>query len=358
MDIVVLLDGTWNDRNDNTNVRQIFDRLEADSRSGEKYRCHYVPGVGTKWNERLRGGVLGFGLDDNIRDGYRFIAKHYRSEEDRIFLIGYSRGAFTARSLAGMIAKCGIVDPKHVSDKELFERYRDGDPTKGLNEMRQNRALATTAADRLLLEKSQLARIRFVGVFDTVGSLGIPGTVGRLLSRSRYKFHDTGLSGLVDHAYHAVAIDERRKQFAPTLWTGVPKPMPGHTTVLEQRWFVGAHGNVGGGGTKNPDANNPLAAVTREWMVDRAADAGLAISAGTPSALAWQGRFGDSYKDGFWGFLGKLPGNKPFVRPVRKTVKEILDKSVLRRWGWGNPCYRPANENLERWVTEINSIKS
>lgn len=353
MDIIVLLDGTWNDRNDNTNVRQIYDRLKADGRCGKQYLCHYVPGVGTKPLERLRGGIFGLGLDDNIRNGYRFIAEHHRSEEDRIFLIGYSRGAFTARSLAGMIAKCGIVGPKHFSDKELFERYRD-ENVPGLHDMQQKWKPARSEADKLLLAASRLARIRFIGVFDTVGSLGIPGTVGRWLSRNRYKFHDTKLSGLVDYAYHAIAIDERRKQFEPTLWTGVPKPIPGHTTVLDQRWFIGAHGNVGGGGTKNPDANNPLAAITREWILDRAANAGLAVRSTAPSAIAWQGGFGDSYKDGFWGFLGKLPGNKPFVRPVRDSVEENLDKSVLRRWGWGNPGYRPANKNLETWVKEIN----
>jgi uncharacterized protein (DUF2235 family) len=351
MDIVVLLDGTWNDLEENTNVCQIYHRLEKSDQNGRKYLCHYVAGVGTRRFERLRGGVLGFGLDDKIRQGYRFVAEKHRAEEDRIFLIGYSRGAFTARSLAGMIAKCGIVDPVHFSDKELFARYRDTS-APGLREMQRDRTLARTRADQKLLATARLVRIRFVGVFDTVGSLGIPGTVGRFLSRRRYEFHDLNLSGLVDHAVHAVAIDERRAQFAPTLWTGVPVPVPPHTTQVEQRWFAGGHGNVGGGGTDKPETDNPLAVLTREWMVDRAAAAGLAVPGGHPPDSAWRGRVDDSYSTGFWRLL---PGSAPHLRPVRTAVGEALDESVMRRWGWGSPPYRPENRNLRDWVRQRSS---
>ncbi|MFI7680925.1 DUF2235 domain-containing protein [Actinophytocola sp. NPDC049390] len=346
MDIVVLLDGTWNDLAVNTNVCQIYRRLGD---AGDGYRCGYIEGVGSKRFERLRGGITGYGLDDNIREGYRFVAKHYRSDDDRIFLIGYSRGAFTARSLAGMIAKCGIVDPSRISDKELFERYRDSS-AMGLREMRKNPGLAVTALDKKVLAESRLARIRFVGVFDTVGSLGIPTTLGRWLTRRRYEFHDTKLSGLVDYAYHAIAIDERRKQFAPTLWTEIPKPIPGHPTTVEQRWFVGVHGSVGGGGTDQPDERNPLSALTREWIVEGAAKAGLAITSASTPAFAWRGAFTDSRR-GFWRILGSLPGNGAYLRPVRTTtVAETLDESVRHRWRWGAPPYQPKNPNLAEWV--------
>jgi uncharacterized protein (DUF2235 family) len=354
MDIVVMLDGTWNDPGQNTNVCQIHNRLEDDNHPG--YRCHYVAGVGVRKFERLRGGILGFGLDQNIREGYRFVAANHRCDEDRIFLIGYSRGAFTARSLAGMITKCGVVDPSVVSDDELFERYRDT-RAPGLRELREDPSLARTPVDEKLLEHSRLVRIRFVGVFDTVGSLGIPGTVGRWLSRRRYAFHDTNLSGLVDHAYHAVALDERRKQFAPTLWTDVPEPIPGHPTVVEQRWFVGAHGDVGGGGTGSPEVDNPLSVLAREWLVERAAEAGLAITAEKPAATAWQGRCSDSCRTGVWRYLRWVPGNKPYVRPVRTGVGEKLDDSVLRRWGWGTPPYGPENDSLGDWVRGLTTAR-
>jgi uncharacterized protein (DUF2235 family) len=355
MDLVVLLDGTWNDLNENTNICQIYKRLEAGNGNGKKYRCHYVAGVGTGRFDRLRGGIFGLGLDDNIREGYRFLAENWRSEEDRIFLIGYSRGAFTARSLAGMITKCGLVAPSSIPDKDMFERYRDTD-APGLREMRQDPMIARSPEDRKVLEKSRLARIRFIGVFDTVGSLGIPGTLGRWLSRRRYEFHDTKLSGLVDYACHLIAIDERRKQFAPTLWTGVPKPTPEHTTVVEQRWFLGAHGDVGGGGTDEPEKDRPLAVLTREWLIDRAAEAGLDIVSEEPPAAAWQGPLTDS-RTGFWRFLGMLPGNDPHLRSVRTSVEEHLDASVLRRWGWGRPPYGPRNPNLDDWVRQLSEAR-
>lgn len=356
MDIVVLLDGTWNDSDENTNVCQIYHRLTDGPGNGKRYRCHYVAGVGTRRFERLRGGILGLGLDERIREGYRHLAAEHRGEEDRIFLIGYSRGAFTARSLAGMIAKCGICDPAHVSDEELFARYRDtGAP--GLREMRQDRTLVRTRLDEKVLAHSRLVRIRFIGVFDTVGSLGVPGTVGRLLSRRRYQFHDTGLSGLVDYAYHAVAIDERRRQFAPTLWTDVPTPVPGHSTVLAQRWFAGAHGNVGGGGTDRPEVDNPLAVLAREWIVDGAARAGLAVTTTEPPSTAWQGGCGDPDRTGIWRFLRRLPGNGPHLRPVRTSTREELSESVLRRWGWGTPPYGPENPNLRDWVGQLTSAR-
>ncbi|GAB3451497.1 DUF2235 domain-containing protein [Actinophytocola sediminis] len=354
MDLVVLLDGTWNDLNENTNVSQIYERLMAGDGNDREYRCHYVAGVGTGRFDRLRGGMFGFGLDDNIREGYRFIAQNWQSSADRIFLIGYSRGAFTARSLAGMITKCGIVDPSTISDNELFTRYRDTD-SSGLREMRIDQSLAGTPLDRKVLAEAQLARIRFIGVFDTVGSLGIPGTLGRWLSRRRYQFHDTELSGLVDHACHLIAIDERRKQFAPTLWTGVPKPVPGHPTVVEQRWFVGAHGDVGGGGTDSPESDKPLSVLAREWLVERAAQAGLPIVPGALPDVAWQGVCSDPAATWFWRLLARLPGNGPYLRPLRTGVDEHLDDSVLRRWGWGKPPYGPANPNLDDWVHQLSS---
>ncbi|OLF10178.1 hypothetical protein BLA60_17185 [Actinophytocola xinjiangensis] len=349
MDLVVLLDGTWNDLNENTNVSQIYERLVAAPGNGHDYRCHYVPGVGTGRFDRLRGGIFGFGLDDNIREGYRFLAANWRSEQDRIFLIGYSRGAFTARSLAGMIAKCGLADLSAIGDEELFARYRDTD-APGLRELREDHGLAATPADHALLDGSRLVRIRFVGVFDTVGALGIPGTLGRWLSRRRYQFHDTQLSGLVDQACHLMAVDERRRQFAPTLWTGVPRPTPGHPTVVEQRWFVGAHGDVGGGGSEQP----PLAALTREWLVERAAAAGLAISAEPVPDAAWQGVCHDPSSSGIWRILRLLPGNGPYLRPMHTGADEVLDGSVVRRWGWGAPPYRPANPSLRDWVRQLS----
>jgi uncharacterized protein (DUF2235 family) len=217
VNIAVFLDGTWSDANDGTNVAQICARV-PNGGTGVVQELHYVRGVGTGAFDRLQGGILGMGLDDNIRQAYSFIAARHHSDDDRIHLFGYSRGAFAARSLAGMIAKCGIIGEQDLPAKAVFARYRDTN-APGLREMQEGEEPARTAEDELVLARSRLVRIRFIGVFDTVGSLGIPGGIGRWLSRRRYEFHDTRLSGLVDLACHAVAVDEHRKQFAPTLWT-------------------------------------------------------------------------------------------------------------------------------------------
>ena len=193
-----------------------------------------------------------------------------------------------------MIAKCGIIRETDLPATAVFARYRDT-KAPGLREMRAGEQPARTDEDHLVLARSRLVRIRFIGVFDTVGSLGIPGGIGRLVNRRRYEFHDTRLSGLVDLACHAVAIDEHRKQFEPTLWTSVPIPVPQHPTRVEQRWFVGEHANVGGGGRQSPAVHNPLSVIAREWIVDRAVEAGLAVEP-PPVPLTgdeWSGRISD-----------------------------------------------------------------
>src|SRR5215213_8743536 len=158
MNIAVLLDGTWSDTNTHTNIAQIDARVRR-SAGGVPQEVHYVEGVGTGRFDRFRGGIVGAGLDDDIREGYRFIAAHHRSDDDRIHLIGYSRGAFAARSLAGMIAKCGIIRETDMPAKAVFARYRDTKPP-GLREMQQGEQPARTAEDKLLLARSRLVRIR------------------------------------------------------------------------------------------------------------------------------------------------------------------------------------------------------
>ncbi len=352
MNIAVLLDGTWSDANTHTNIAQIHARMPRRV-AGVPQEVRYIEGVGTGPFDRLRGGILGMGLDDDIREAYSFIASHHRSDADRIHLIGYSRGAFAARSLGGMIAKCGIIRETDLPAKAVFARYRDT-KAPGLREMQEGEKPARTAEDELVLARSRLVRIRFIGVFDTVGSLGIPGGIGRVINRRRYEFHDTRLSGLVDLACHAVAIDEHRKQFAPTLWTSVPIPMPEHPTQVEQRWFVGEHANVGGGGTMDPAADNPLSLLAREWIVERAVEAGLEVQPPRRPLTGdeWSGRISDFYGSFLGGLARRVPGIRPYLRPVRTTIGEFLDGSVIRRWRHGRPPYRPGNPHLEPWIRE------
>jgi uncharacterized protein (DUF2235 family) len=253
-----------------------------------------------------------------------------------------------------MIAKCGLISSHDLSTEAVFRRYRDT-ARPGLREMQAGEKRPRTAEDELVLARSRLARIRFLGVLDTVGDLGIPGGLGRWFNRRRYEFHDTNLSGLVDSACHAVAVDEHRGLFVPTMWTSVPVPMPDHPTSVDQRWFVGGHTNVGGGGSKNPQRDNPLSVVTREWVVDRAVEAGLVVDPPSPAPTGdeWRGRI-DDWSRTFLGRLsGLLPFNRTRLRPVREAVAETLDDGVVRRWGTGSPPYEPRNPHLEPWVRSL-----
>lgn len=320
MNIAAFLDGTWNDAYANTNVAQIEARVSELDASGSPQAKVYRPGVGVKRGQRWRGGLAGYGLNDAIERAYADIARLYRGPSDRIYLFGYSRGAFTARSLAGMIARCGIIDAGHMPARQVFRRYRRAQASPGLNEMQQGQAAVRTQEDRLVLERSTLARIRFIGVFDTVGSLGIPGGLARPFNQRRYEFHDTKLSGLVDHARHVVAIDEQRPHYVATLWDGVPRPLPGHETTCVQLWFAGAHANVGGGGTPSPETDNPLSAVTREWMVDEALAAGLALEADPIPTDAWRGAISDSYANfGKGWFYRVVFWRERHLRPLGRT---------------------------------------
>jgi uncharacterized protein (DUF2235 family) len=249
------------------------------------------------------GGAFGFGLFQKIKDGYSKIAQVYEAG-DQIFLFGFSRGAYTARSLAGMIAVCGL--PTKNFSQELvetaFEAYR--------NKNDRQRLLSTLAGDDMFE-----APIEMVGVWDTVGSLGIPGAVFGIPD-PLYGFLDTSLNPKVRHAYHALAIDERRREFPPTLWTSAPAP----GQVMEQVWFAGVHCDVGG---SYPETG--LANITLSWMLTKAVALGIEV----------------------------VPAAAELYLPLPVDAKLAIDK-VHESWNmvWGFPQYRmiPANATLANSV--------
>ncbi len=347
MNIAVCLDGTWNEPHTHTNVAQIASRVAPADGDGVRQETLYSGGVGTAMGQRLRGGLFGHGLNGKIEEAYADIARVYTGPTDRIYLFGYSRGAFTARSLAGMIARCGIIPDRHLPASRVFARYREGVARPGLNEMQRGESAPRDDEDRLMLERSTLARIRFVGVFDTVGALGIPGGLLRPLTRGRYEFHDTKLSGLVDVARHAVAIDEQRPHFVATLWDGVPRPVEGHSTSCVQRWFAGSHGNVGGGGTPRPETDNPLSSLAREWICDEARAAGLAIRPDPVPGDAWRGPIRDSYAAFGGGVFYRIAvWRKRHLRPIGRTAAgEALAEPVVRRNR--EMTYHPGNPGFD-----------
>jgi uncharacterized protein (DUF2235 family) len=265
--LVVCCDGTWNnpDQVSPTNVTKIALAIADRDSSGVEQRVFYNEGVGVRPGERLRGGAFGFRLSAHVRDSYRFLVENYEPR-DEIYFFGFSRGAFTARSTAGLVRNSGILRPEHRGRiDDAFRIYRARD--------RQSHPRGTRAT---LFRRSfsHEPRIHFIGVWDTVGALGIPVMglgLANLVNR-RWRFHDTDLSTTVDLAYQALAIDEARGPFVPTLWN---RQASASGQVLEQVWFAGVHSDVGGG---YPDCS--LAEIPLLWLVDKAAAAGLDFSDG------------------------------------------------------------------------------
>jgi uncharacterized protein (DUF2235 family) len=263
--LVVCCDGTWNTPDQlsgdlaSTNVTKIALAIAPRDLSGREQRIYYGTGVGTKRGERIGGGAFGLGLSRNVRDAYRFLVQNY-APGDEIYFFGFSRGAFTARSTAGFVRNCGILRREHADRvDEAFRLYRS---RKG----HHPRSVESTLFRR---SYSRETNIRFIGVWDTVGALGIP--LGKLsLFNRRCQFHDTDLSTSVDAAFQALSLDEKRRAFQPTLWKQQAHA-PEHQQ-LEQVWFAGVHTDVGGG-----YKNHELGDIALLWMVDRARKCGLAF---------------------------------------------------------------------------------
>jgi len=315
--LVLSFDGTWNAPEDRTNPYRIHKLVASESGDGIPQLVYYDEGVGTHWHDWFTGGAFGRGLSRNIRQGYRWLAQRYRPG-DSIYIFGFSRGAYTARSLVGLLRKAGLVKATDgTSDRALgdliqqaYELYRIRHDSPDAEEARAFRDA-----------NSHVVRVKFIGVWDTVGALGIP--FPRIpLGRDYYQFHDTGLSGIVENAYHAVAVDEQREIFSPTLWTRVPEH-----TVAEQRWFIGAHANVGGGYQRDP-----LPDLSLRWIQQKARACGLAMHTDVVvNADAHRATINDSFREFMFGAYRILRMGRRHHRPIGITVNEALDESVLMR---------------------------
>lgn len=258
--IITCSDGTWNEptKSERTNVQKIFDFIIRKDPAGVTQIKIYDEGVGAQGNlvTRLLNGATGKGIDENIVDIYKFIVWNYEPG-DEIYLFGFSRGAYTARSLGGMIRKCGILkrnDLKLISKAyDLYRNREAGPESEEAKKFRKENCF-------------DVSSIKFIGVWDTVGSLGIPLNAFQWINKKKYSFYDTTLSSIIENAYHAVAIDEMRGNFKPTLWQkSTNHASRNFSQTLEQRWFAGVHSNVGGG-----YADEGLADITLQWMLEKA----------------------------------------------------------------------------------------
>ena len=377
--IVICADGTWNNPNQRdsgekrkhhggetwvrkpSNVVKMARSILPLASDGKTHQVvFYDTGVGTGWGilDPLVGGGFGHGLSKNILDSYSFLVQNY-SEGDEIYLFGFSRGAFTVRSLAGLIERMGLLPKNNVYWlPEAYAHYRlpvwtEQDIADSIPPW-----LPGSVRDRLVAKKRQESRdnelaieavrqdndvrdvgIKFIGVWDTVGALGIPfgGVLGWLINR-KYGFHNVKLGSRVDYAYHALAIDERRAPFRPALW--VEKARSEQT--VEQVWFAGVHTNVGGGYNRDGLANCAF-----RWMVKKAELDGHGLEFDRDFVQKYGIHPGGKLRTSMTWFY-RLLGNKSRPIGAQETGFESAHWSVKRRYQNppkpedGGP-YRPEN---------------
>jgi len=371
--IIVLIDGTWNKEGvgADTNVAKLDSGkkiiteafIKSVATGNIAQHVHYHDGVGSDGNlsQRIFGGAIGLGLKKIIRDVYEFVVSDYISG-DEIYIFGFSRGAYAARALAGLIGASGIQRQKNADVFEVvWQHYRVG-PS-----VRQDPRTASAGDQKTLSDYNTLAHqqafhdgrtIKCVAVWDTVGSYGIPAGIG-LAPLARYftlvtlGFHDTSFGDHIEVGLHGVAVDEHRRPFVPTFWT-IPKGQQpkGH---VEQTWFAGAHCNVGGGYVESGLSDQALI-----WMIARVqALTGLefeidAIRSNTKPNL------GGAVIDSTQGWLvdHSFPHYRTVLSPVaiqhgyftnsenpaEEHINERVHWSVIaKRAAVGTPTYTPPN---------------
>jgi len=337
--IAIFCDGTWNtpDKVENgkycqTNVVKMANALTPASVDGTAQLLYYDTGIGStgKLTTRIFDGATGFGISEKILQAYRFIITNYE-RGDELFLFGFSRGAFTARSLTGLIRNSGVLKTENIN--LISKAYNIYHSRKAQFQPRE--VEATLFRKTYAVEET--TRIKFIGVWDTVGALGNPLFMKSILSR-RNQFHDTDLSSRVDNAFHALAVDEKRKNFEATLWHQQPHSIG---QVLEQVWFPGVHSDVGGG---LPETESGLSDIALQWMLNKAKSCNLNFDPikmnPAPSA-----KMHESYQ-GFYKLQKKLFRPIGVSEPNKGNTNESLHPAVVERYK-NDKTYRP--ENLKNY---------
>ena len=358
---VVLLDGTWNTPRSGTNVCKLSSEADALSKlilpekDEIKQNVKYFKGVGSGGLalQRILGGAIGLGLRKIVQEAYNWVVENYEHDQE-LYIYGFSRGAYAARALAGLIGASGI---QKSTDPELFDimwtNYRarkairsdDAPPPSGGQAFTADAARARESG-----KIHSMNRIKCLGVWDTVGSYGVPAGIGfaalaRYISLAVFGFQDTKFGKHIDHGLHAIGVDERRRPFTPTFWTvdkGHPQPKN-----VEQTWFAGVHCNVGGG---YPDKG--LSDLALLWMIARTralTELGFNVDA-VKTALHpdIDGEIYDSAKG--WLFDSLFPHSRPMFSPdalshgyftnagdpKEEHINERVHWSVLAKVG--RPC--------------------
>jgi uncharacterized protein (DUF2235 family) len=267
---VILLDGTLGSLRpgDETHVGRTY-KLLRDLPASAPVSLYYEPGI--QWQDwrTTHDVAAGRGINRQIRRAYGYLASRYRPG-DRIFLIGYSRGAYAVRSLAGVIGNVGLLRAELATERNVRQAYRHYE------------AAADGPARRAFTTIYCHAHVpvEMVGVWDTVKALGLRLPLLWMMTEARHEFHDHRLGAVVRHGYHALALDERRAAFEPVLWD-CPPIWVGR---VEQTWFRGCHGDIGGQ-LAGYDAALPLAHIPLVWMLKRMERCDLPLPSG------WRARF-------------------------------------------------------------------
>lgn len=389
--LALFFDGTYNQECTGTNVHRLYELTAPYGRDNVRQIPKYWKGVGTTPWEGIRGGAFGWGMSRTIRQSYQWLAETCR-DEDEVFIFGFSRGAFAAMGLIGFLTWCGLPrDMRNLEKrvKELFKYYsvntqlsRDHKKpgSRSLSELLSAHPYSLSCVERKVKEEHRTVRVQFVGLFDTVRAAGFEvfkwcGTrqppevppepelsTGRGTLALRYTRH---LPPMVERAFHALAVDEHRAVFHPRVWI-VPRneldTVPAKKDVseaalrpqiTEQRWFIGAHSNVGGGYRDDTLHRVPLI-----WMRDKAVDAGLSFlgELEQPNGAYLDKDPGSSPRNSYREWLGHiypLVSWLKFGRPIYafqekqerlriEYAKQAVDRSVLERIS-AVKSYRPRN---------------
>ena len=325
--IAVFADGTWNspEKGRATNVLRMARAVKPETPVAKQV-TFYDWGVGTD-RKKLTGGISGAGIDKNIMDCYRFLVHNY-DEGDHLFFFGFSRGAYTARSLAGFIRNCGLLKRKHANKiPDAFRLYRKRTRASGPNE-------AVPTKFRRDFAVADITPIEFVGAWDTVGSLGIPVPFWGTLNEREFLFHDTEPSKIVQHARHAVSIDENREDFAPVLWSDKPN------VDVKQVWFAGVHSDVGGGYRERG-----LSDCASNWMLSEANKFGL----------VFENHF---LKTVIPDHADKQHNERKGIYLARgervRRIRGPLHRSAKQRWDADARGYRKKSKSLKRLLNSVN----
>ena len=351
--LVVCSDGTWNspDQPIPSNAAKLKQALLKTDSNGIEQRLFYDPGIGVESNfiKKYVGGATGWGISENIRDCYEFLMNNYASD-DEIYCFGFSRGAYTVRSLIGFVTSFGLLNKQ---DRELFNH--NFDMIYKLYRIKPQKRPLHKNYEKVEQLKSRTVkpRCKLVGVWDTIGALGAPTPLMGWISRQLWVgFHDTELRN-TDYAYHALAIDERREPFRPSVWTSTQDDCQ----EMRQVWFAGSHTNVGGG-YRYPG----LADTTFLWMIKMARLRGLEFDQAylddpRNTNPDYRDQINDSFSPPYWIF-------GPYLRPIgqlhedveedRRGINEMLHASVVKRNAENLPTFNAGNlaRGLEKLPVE------